>query len=106
MYLYRDKMRLATFWIWVTSSITKLLTREKGKFFYKYKKLQILIKLSLEFEPFIFKQNLENYAFVFLAAEAAFDIAREIQFGHSAKTKALLDTPTEKMEYWKMRQMW
>lgn len=35
----------------------------------------------------------------FLAAEAAFDIAHEIQSGHSAKTKALLHTPTEKVEY-------
>lgn len=35
----------------------------------------------------------------FAAAEAAFDIAHEIKSGHSAKMKALLDIPMEKVEY-------
>lgn len=36
---------------------------------------------------------------LFAAAEAAFDIAHEIKSGYSAKMKALLDIPMEKVEY-------
>lgn len=36
---------------------------------------------------------------LFAAAEAAFDIAHEIKSGHSAKMKALLDIPMEKVEF-------
>lgn len=88
---------------WVTSLEKRddIFTNTKS-----YKYLQDLTTFSWNLNFQFLNKIWQVMPLLFAAAEVASDFAREIKSGHSAKMKALLDIPMEKVEYWKLRQIW